>query len=180
MLLCNFFKSFANFETVFDQMSPKKNYIFILKNWLKCFETSVPTDDWNICLNMYNKSLKKLVKQPIKMIIFFGAPAECDFTHTSVVLTRMRVNMRVWCLLAECNFYTKCDFDRHECDYNTHECDFNTHKIDFYTQKPISTRRVWFYTQSVILHAECGFHTHESKYDTYTCEYDTHECDLYT
>jgi hypothetical protein len=38
-------------------------------------------------------------------------------------------------LHAECNFYTQCDFDKHDCDSNT---------------------------QSVILHAESGFQSHES------------------
>jgi hypothetical protein len=29
-VLCNFIKSFPNFETIFDKISHKKNYIFIL------------------------------------------------------------------------------------------------------------------------------------------------------
>jgi hypothetical protein len=37
MLICNFIKSFPNFETVFDKISPKKNYIFTIKNWIKFF-----------------------------------------------------------------------------------------------------------------------------------------------
>jgi hypothetical protein len=74
------------------------------------------------------------------------------FLHTRVSLTRLRVNMTLSIVIstrsseiplhAERNFYTQCNFDRHECDSNTHEFDFNTHKIDFYTHITISTCKV--------------------------------------
>jgi hypothetical protein len=58
-LIClrNFIKSFPNFETVFDKIiSPKKNYIFILKKLIKIFQvfSVLTTDEWNIYLNIFN------------------------------------------------------------------------------------------------------------------------------
>jgi hypothetical protein len=85
------------------------------------------------------------------------------FSHTSVILTRMEVNMILTSVIttrffviykrssvmythkvrlphAECDLYTQCDFARHECD-------FNTHKSDIYTQNS------FLHPQSVSLHA---------------------------
>jgi hypothetical protein len=39
MILCNFIKSKPDFETVFNKISLKKNYIFIFKKLIKNFQT---------------------------------------------------------------------------------------------------------------------------------------------
>jgi hypothetical protein len=96
MLLCHFIKSFPNFETLFDKISRKKNYKKKqnLLNFFKCCNTSVVRDDWNNYLNIFNKPLKILVKQPLNMFIFFGEKSKrkrVNITRKRVVFTCLRV-----------------------------------------------------------------------------------------
>jgi hypothetical protein len=86
---------------------------------------------------------------------------ECNLYKQSAIFTR-----RVCFLHVECNFYTKCDFDRYGRDNNTHDYDFSMHKMDFYTQS------VGFTSTRVILTLM------RYEYDTHKCDNDTIESDL--
>jgi hypothetical protein len=84
-------------------------------------------------------------------------------THTSVILTRISVNMTLtWMITTRSSvIYTRrVGFPHAECDFYTHNVtytrnmistgDYNRHENDFYLHSTIFTRKVWFYTQSVV------------------------------
>jgi hypothetical protein len=102
IILWNFIKSFPNFETVFDKISRKKNYSK-KKKLIKIFQmlpdvnTCNVTDDWNNYLNIFNKPLKILVKQPPNMFIIFGVVWRSSINKQSPFITsktKRQINVR--------------------------------------------------------------------------------------
>jgi hypothetical protein len=106
MLLCHFIKSFPNFETVFDKISRKRR-IIKKKKMIKIFQmlsdvnTSVVTNDWSNYLNIFNKLLKILVKQPLNMFIFFGEGRPKSRWADGVNSDSLALRVRDWTYCAQ-------------------------------------------------------------------------------
>jgi hypothetical protein len=83
MLLCYYaiLSSFPNFGTVFDKISPKKNYIFKLKNWLiffRCFQSFL-----RLFLQTNETFIWLCLTSPSKY--WWNSPSKCLFTKLSVL-----------------------------------------------------------------------------------------------
>jgi hypothetical protein len=100
-----------------------------------------------------------------------------NYTHTSVILTRMGVIMT------------------HQYDYDNDHSTITTLSSVIFTRRERLSHAVWFgharmwlrhsrpwfqHTQEWFLHAECDFDTYECDFGWHECAYNTYECDLNT
>jgi hypothetical protein len=95
-----------------SRLSPRLTtlVLFWIKDLLMLSDvnTSVARDDWNNYLNIFNKPLKILVKQPLNMFIFFGVLWGGLIMYPTWKQVLWALSWLIMLGFSFCRFFTKC------------------------------------------------------------------------